>query len=91
MARTLNMNLVESALKGSKLVDTYNSKQEDFLAGDIVKCSYMSNLYEVVGHWHDKVTITKIDYNEDIVQVSPKYLKKETVNREAVRVLYGDK
>jgi hypothetical protein len=61
----------------------------DFNKNDIVRCSYLNkSLYRVLGYYMGKVTITKIDLNDDIYHISPQYLIKQKVNKDAVRVLF---
>lgn len=68
-----------------------NNKLEDFITGDVVKCTYFNNnLYRVLGHYQDKVTITKVDLRDDILHVNPMFLKKQQVNKDAIRVLFDE-
>lgn len=74
---------------GGDQLSSYPNKLEDFDTNDIVKCSYFNKtLFKVLGYYMDKVTITKIDLNEDIYHISPQYLIKQKVNKDAVRVLF---
>ena len=87
--------IIEDKLKSEdRFVEKFcnNNTLEDFKEGDYVTCSYYSNtpLLKVLGHLGDKVTVSNIDINSDIINISPEFLELALVDKKIIRVLYED-
>jgi hypothetical protein len=82
----LHPELYEKCSTGNKI--------EDFVAGDVVKCTFLKKgLFRVAGPAifdRSRLSLYPIDYNGDYTNISPEFLKKVKISEKAVKVLYED-
>jgi hypothetical protein len=68
---------------------------EDFADGEIVRCTFLKSLFEVVGPSlfnSNKLYVSRVGYigDEVLLEISPDFLKKVEANKKTMKVLYGN-
>lgn len=68
-----------------------NNKLNDFESGDIVSCTFLKGLFRVsffMSNSNTKLVLMPIDYNGEVLSISPEFVKKAKVSDKTLRVLY---
>lgn len=68
-----------------------NGKLGDFLPGDIVKCTYLKGIFRVAEVFKNTIEIYPVDSTTEFFEVDPTFLKKMEINKDSIKILYGEK
>ena len=79
------------------LAEDTGGKLFDFVPGDYVSCSYRKGLFKVYGINKDKLLVVEVTEKvadgacKELLELSPKFLKKSPLSPEWIKVLYDKK